>query len=71
MTFPKTREGYLQLLGFAPAANPTAEELKKAYRAAAMRWHPDRPHNRHRAAEATEMFQAAKEAYDYFVEVRR
>merc|ERR1711904_254894 len=65
---PTSREAYLELLGFAPDADPGAEELKKAYRKMAMQWHPDRPHNRERSAEATEMFQAAKEAYDYFME---
>lgn len=62
------RAAYLELLGFERNTDPTEEELKKAYRAMAMRWHPDRPHNRERQAEATEMFQAAKEAYDYFYE---
>jgi len=42
--------------------------LRKAYRKMAMKWHPDRPHNRECAEEATEMFKAAKEAYDYFME---
>jgi len=52
-------------------ADPSEEELKHAYRKMAMRWHPDRPHNRDKAAEATEQFQAAKEAYDYFMEEYR
>eukprot|EP00927_Polykrikos_kofoidii_P043608 TRINITY_DN37690_c0_g1_i1.p1 TRINITY_DN37690_c0_g1~~TRINITY_DN37690_c0_g1_i1.p1 ORF type:complete len:954 (-),score=157.45 TRINITY_DN37690_c0_g1_i1:191-3052(-) len=62
------RETYLDLLGFGPLAEPSAEELKQAYRKMAMRWHPDRPHNQSCAEEATKMFQAAKEAYDYFME---
>lgn len=33
-----------------------------------MRWHPDRPHNSGNAAEATEMFQMAKEAYDFLLQ---
>lgn len=64
----KTRDSHLELLGFAPGMQPTQEDLKKAYRVMAMRWHPDRPHNREKAAEATEKFQAAKDAYDYFME---
>lgn len=32
--------------------------------AMAMRWHPDRPHNRDRGVEATANFRAVKAAYD-------
>lgn len=65
---PSGRNEYLELLGFGLGADPTEPELKRAYRDMAMRWHPDRPHNREREAEATEMFQMAKEAFDYFME---
>jgi len=58
------REKHLALLGFPASAKPSPEELKKAYRAMAMRWHPDRPHNREKASEATANFKAAKAAYD-------
>lgn len=34
----------------------------------AMRWHPDRPQNHARAEEATGMFQASKEAFDYLMQ---
>jgi len=44
------------------------EELRAAYKQAAMRWHPDRPAWRSageaEARHATEMFQKVKEAYD-------
>ena len=53
----------LQILGFSSSAKPTPEELKKAYKAMAMRWHPDRPHNRDRGAEATAHFRVVKAAY--------
>lgn len=66
-----TRDTYLELLGFGSDADPSEDELKKAYRAMAMRWHPDRPHNRERAAQATEQFQIAKEAFEYFMEEHR
>lgn len=65
------RAGHLQLLGFGPAAEPSEEDLRKAYRTMAMRWHPDRPHNRERPAEATQKFQQAKDAYEYFMEEHR
>lgn len=46
----------------------TDEELRAAYKRAAMRWHPDRPAWRAAGEEelrhATEMFQKCKEAYD-------
>ena len=38
--------------------------IRKAYRKAALKWHPDRPHNHENAAEATAKFQAVKDAYD-------
>lgn len=43
---------------------PTMPELRKAYRAAALRAHPDRPHNRARQREATAEFQGIKDAFD-------
>jgi len=61
----------LYVLGFPPDSEPTEDELKKAYRKMAMRWHPDRPHNREIQVEATQMFQTAKDAYDYFLEELR
>lgn len=65
------RARYLDLLGFVADDEPSADELKKAYRSMAMRWHPDRPHNRNRVQEATEKFQVAKDAYEYFMEEHR
>jgi len=62
---------YLELLGFRPNAEPGEDDLKKAHRAAAMRWHPDRPHNRDRPDEAKKMFQASTEAYDYLMDAHR
>mmetsp|Transcript_46705 Transcript_46705/g.82844 ORF Transcript_46705/g.82844 Transcript_46705/m.82844 type:complete len:326 (-) Transcript_46705:109-1086(-) len=56
----------LELLGLRPGF--TDEELRAAYKKAAMKWHPDRP--AWRAAgeaevrHATEMFQKVKDAYD-------
>jgi len=48
-----------------PSAHvPPFEELKIAYRKAALRAHPDRPHNRGRQREATAEFQQVKEAFD-------
>lgn len=68
---PKTRQAYLDLLGFERLAQPSKDELKRAYHSMAMRWHPDRPHNQGRAVEAAETFKAAKEAYDYLLEEHR
>lgn len=67
----KTRGAYLELLGFDTNAVPSMEEIRRAYRNMAMRWHPDRPHNRSVAVAATEMFQAAKDAHDYLAEENR
>merc|ERR1712216_163514 len=54
----------LSILGFVPDAKPSEAELKRALRDMAMQWHPDRPQNLNRIAEATEKFQAGKQAYD-------
>ncbi len=50
---------YYQILGLSREA--TAEEVKKAYRQAAMKHHPDRNPGNH---EAEESFKAASEAYE-------
>ena len=50
---------YYELLGVEETA--TADELKKAYRKAAMKWHPDRNHGN--AEEATRVFQLIEHAY--------
>ena len=45
--------------------NATLEEIKKAYRREAMKWHPDRSNN---SAEAKERFHQAAEAYKFLSE---
>lgn len=44
----------------------TSDALKTAFKAAAVRWHPDRHHNAEASvkAEAEERFKAAQNAYD-------
>lgn len=43
---------------------PTAEELKRAYKKAALEWHPDRPQNHGSPEEATCRFQQVKAAFE-------
>eukprot|EP01047_Picozoa_sp_COSAG01_P128702 COSAG01_NODE_58084_length_308_cov_0.789474_1_plen_59_part_00 len=43
---------------------PSLAELRQAYRTAALRWHPDRPQNHERRAQATAQFQRAQEAFE-------
>eukprot|EP00927_Polykrikos_kofoidii_P035896 TRINITY_DN30394_c0_g1_i1.p1 TRINITY_DN30394_c0_g1~~TRINITY_DN30394_c0_g1_i1.p1 ORF type:complete len:761 (-),score=105.13 TRINITY_DN30394_c0_g1_i1:567-2849(-) len=43
----------------------SSDELKYAYKQAALKWHPDRPHNRECADEAKCRFQEVKAAFDY------
>ncbi len=56
------------VLGVRPGAS--ADEIKKAYRAEALRWHPDR-HGPERRAEAAARFKAASSAYDELSKPRR
>eukprot|EP00927_Polykrikos_kofoidii_P077301 TRINITY_DN74257_c0_g1_i1.p1 TRINITY_DN74257_c0_g1~~TRINITY_DN74257_c0_g1_i1.p1 ORF type:complete len:344 (-),score=76.01 TRINITY_DN74257_c0_g1_i1:69-1100(-) len=54
----------LKALGLEDSASlPSQQELRAAYRRAALRWHPDRPHNAG-VEEATENFRLAREAYE-------
>eukprot|EP00928_Gymnodinium_smaydae_P020558 TRINITY_DN17945_c0_g1_i1.p1 TRINITY_DN17945_c0_g1~~TRINITY_DN17945_c0_g1_i1.p1 ORF type:complete len:832 (-),score=115.70 TRINITY_DN17945_c0_g1_i1:438-2933(-) len=62
-----TEAAALELLGLQAGFSP--EELRSAYKKAAMKWHPDRPAWRTAGEEevkrATETFQRVKDAYDY------
>lgn len=51
---------YYAVLGVARTA--TADEIKKAYRKLAIKWHPDK--NKEREGQATERFKAISEAYE-------
>lgn len=51
---------YYQILGVGK--NATDDEIKKAYRRLALKWHPDR--NRDNVQYATERFKEVGEAYD-------
>jgi len=50
---------YYEVLGLVSSCS--SEEIKKAYRRLAVRWHPDKNNG---SAEATEMFKTISEAYD-------
>lgn len=61
-------KGYYKLMGLekAPKAEVSAAHIKKAYREAAMRLHPDRMSHRakHEQAKASVDFQELQRAYD-------
>eukprot|EP00747_Dinoflagellata_sp_TGD_P217502 gnl/TRDRNA2_/TRDRNA2_89897_c0_seq1.p1 gnl/TRDRNA2_/TRDRNA2_89897_c0~~gnl/TRDRNA2_/TRDRNA2_89897_c0_seq1.p1 ORF type:complete len:565 (-),score=90.19 gnl/TRDRNA2_/TRDRNA2_89897_c0_seq1:49-1743(-) len=61
----------LRTLGLPPGRVPPLQELKAAYKTAAMRAHPDRPHNRGRQQQATAEFQAVKAAFDHLAQSAR
>mmetsp|Transcript_62393 Transcript_62393/g.97103 ORF Transcript_62393/g.97103 Transcript_62393/m.97103 type:complete len:856 (-) Transcript_62393:93-2660(-) len=58
----RTRASALMCLGLT--GNPSKEELRRAYKQAAMLWHPDRPQNHSCAEEAKHKFQDVKAAFD-------
>jgi len=61
---PVTTNAALAALQLPTGSMPPLAELKKAYRKAALRCHPDRPHNRGRQDSATAEFQRVKAAFD-------
>jgi len=62
-----TKRDYYEVLGVAREA--TQDQIKSAYRKAAMKWHPDRnPDNKH---EAEENFRAASEAYSVLSDTQK
>lgn len=57
---------YYELLGLSDKEDDEVK-IKKAYRKASMRWHPDR----NKAPEATEKFQEIKQAYECLIDPDR
>jgi len=55
----------LRVLGFSAAQSVNAEDLRKAYRQQALRWHPDRPQNHGSEQEAKSKFLKVREAFEF------
>lgn len=58
------RSKALYLLGLDISLRPTQEQLRTAYRKAALECHPDRAQNHQRQLEAKDLFQKVKNAHD-------
>lgn len=61
------KRDYYDVLGIHRAASD--DEIKKAYRRAALEWHPDR--NPHRTEEAEERFKEVTEAYSILIDAQK
>lgn len=61
------REDYYEVLGISRDAS--SEDVKKAYRKAAFRWHPDK--NPHDKEHASTMFKSAAEAYEVLADPQK
>jgi len=61
-----TRHSALACLGLncINSANPTLEEIRRAYKQAALKWHPDRQQNHGCAEEAKQRFQEVRAAFE-------
>jgi len=57
-----SRPAALACLGLQ--GNPTAEDLRRAYKEAALRWHPDRQQNHGNSDEAKQRFQEVQAAFE-------
>jgi len=62
-SFSLTRATAFARLGLQEGAS--SDDARRAYKQAALRWHPDRKQNHGREQEARVRFQEAKEAFDY------
>jgi len=59
-----TRAEALKCLGII-SSDPSADEIRKAYKQAALLWHPDRQQNHERKEEATKKFQEMRAAFEF------
>mmetsp|Transcript_67462 Transcript_67462/g.161861 ORF Transcript_67462/g.161861 Transcript_67462/m.161861 type:complete len:584 (+) Transcript_67462:104-1855(+) len=61
---PMSRAEALRCLEIT-SSDPTADDIRKAYKQAALKWHPDRQHNHERKEEATKKFQETRTAFEF------
>jgi len=60
-----TRPSALACLGITCIGNPTLEDVRRAYKQAALKWHPDRQQNHACPEEAKNRFQEVRAAFEF------
>jgi hypothetical protein len=62
---PLTRNSALACLGLQAGLDLSPDDVRKAYKQAALRWHPDRVQNHDNADHAKSCFQEIRDAFEF------
>ncbi|CAE8684821.1 unnamed protein product, partial [Polarella glacialis] len=64
VTVKNSRAAAMECLGLDVSEGLLSDELRQAYKKAALRWHPDRPQNHSNTEEAKRRFQEVRNAFE-------